>query len=94
MRGNIFQVRLDDVIKIGSFNVHAFNVERSCLISLLQSLSSIGMSDATVQGKLRAFLDWFQSNGGYVDLSSMDLTDFPASEGGRGAVAVKDIPVR
>jgi len=28
-----------------------------------------------------------------VDLSAMDIINFPASEGGRGGIALKDIPV-
>jgi len=39
------------------------------------------------------FLLWFQSEGGYVDLSAMDIVNFPSSEGGRGGIALKDIPV-
>lgn len=39
------------------------------------------------------FLQWFQSEGGYVDLSAMDIVDFPLSDGGRGAIALRDIPV-
>ena len=41
----------------------------------------------------QAFVKWFQNAGGAVDLTSMGLTDFPASEGGRGAVALKDLEV-
>ncbi|KAI6121898.1 SET domain-containing protein [Pisolithus sp. B1] len=36
------------------------------------------------------FLDWFQANGGTVDLRVMGITEFPGS--GRGAVALCDIP--
>lgn len=39
------------------------------------------------------FIDWFQKNGGAIDLTAMGIIDFPASEGGRGAVALKDISV-
>jgi SET domain-containing protein 6 len=39
------------------------------------------------------FLDWFQAHQGTIDTSSVDVINFPPSEGGRGAVAVKDIPV-
>jgi hypothetical protein len=52
------------------------------------------MDSETRIHEFRPLLNWFQSNGGYVDLSSMDLTTFPSSAGGRGAVAVKNIPVR
>ncbi|KAF6763120.1 hypothetical protein DFP72DRAFT_874754 [Ephemerocybe angulata] len=39
-----------------------------------------------------ALLIWFQKQGGTVDLTSVGLVDFPNSEGGRGAIALKDIP--
>lgn len=39
------------------------------------------------------FLLWFQSEGGYVDLTAIDIVNFPPSEGGRGAIALRDIPV-
>jgi len=39
-----------------------------------------------------AFIKWFQSNGGTVDLRVLGITEFPGS--GRGAVALCDIPVR
>ena len=39
------------------------------------------------------FLLWFQSEGGYVDLSAMDIVNFPPSEGGRGGIVLRDIPV-
>lgn len=38
------------------------------------------------------FLDWFQAHQGTIDTSSVDVINFLPSEGGRGAVAVKDIP--
>ncbi|KAG9309236.1 hypothetical protein JVU11DRAFT_10716 [Chiua virens] len=44
------------------------------------------MEDAAID----AFVQWFQSNGGYVDLQVMGITEF--SEGGRGAIALCDIP--
>lgn len=37
-----------------------------------------------------AFIKWFQSNGGTVDLRVLGITEFPGS--GRGAVALCDIP--
>lgn len=43
--------------------------------------------------QLEPFLNWFQSNQGSVDVSALDIVNFPASEGGRGAIALKDIPV-
>ena len=42
---------------------------------------------------LSLFLEWFQTKGGRLDDSSMDLITFAPSEGGRGAIALKDIPV-
>ncbi|PPQ84597.1 hypothetical protein CVT25_015800 [Psilocybe cyanescens] len=42
--------------------------------------------------EIQSFLSWFQSHGGYIDTSAMDVVDFPASEGGRGAIALVDIP--
>lgn len=50
--------------------------------------------DTRIHDESRSLLNWFQANGGSIDLSSMDLTIFPPSEGGRGAIAVKNIPVR
>ncbi|KAF8160689.1 hypothetical protein B0H34DRAFT_697698 [Crassisporium funariophilum] len=41
---------------------------------------------------IEPFLSWFQSHHGQVDTSSLGIRQFPASEGGRGAVALKDIP--
>lgn len=42
---------------------------------------------------MQIFYTWFKSHNGQLDTSSMDVIQFPASEGGRGAVALKDIPV-
>lgn len=42
---------------------------------------------------MQDFFTWFKSHNGQLDISSMDVIKFPASEGGRGAVALKDIPV-
>lgn len=41
----------------------------------------------------QAFIAWFQKNGGSIDLTAMGIADLPLSEGGRGAIALKDIPV-
>ncbi|KAF8813911.1 SET domain-containing protein [Phlegmacium glaucopus] len=41
---------------------------------------------------MQNFFTWFKSHNGELDASSMDVIQFPASEGGRGAVALKDIP--
>ena len=43
--------------------------------------------------EMDTFFAWFKSNNGHLDTSLMDVIQFPASEGGRGAVALKDIPV-
>lgn len=40
----------------------------------------------------RAFGDWIQSHGGSLDASVMDVVTFPGQLG-RGAIALKDIPV-
>ncbi|KAI3604827.1 set domain protein, partial [Moniliophthora roreri] len=42
--------------------------------------------------ELSGFLDWFTRCNGSFDKESIGFTDFPPSEGGRGAVALKDIP--
>uniref|UniRef100_D8QBI2 SET domain-containing protein n=1 Tax=Schizophyllum commune (strain H4-8 / FGSC 9210) TaxID=578458 RepID=D8QBI2_SCHCM len=41
---------------------------------------------------LGAFEQWFVANGGFVDKEYVGLTEFPEEEGGRGMVALKDIP--
>lgn len=38
-----------------------------------------------------AFISWFKSRNGALDTEVMSLTDIPGQ--GRGAVALKDIPV-
>ncbi|KAF9050042.1 hypothetical protein BJ165DRAFT_1455980 [Panaeolus papilionaceus] len=40
----------------------------------------------------QAFLDWFQANDGIIDTNSVTLKDFGAAEGGRGLVALRDLP--
>lgn len=42
---------------------------------------------------VETFFSWFQSHKGYVDRFSVDIFDFPVSEGGTGVIALKDIPV-
>jgi len=42
---------------------------------------------------IQTFISWFQLHQGYIDTSALDIIDFPSSEGGRGAVALKDLPV-
>ncbi|KAJ3762252.1 hypothetical protein EV360DRAFT_79480 [Lentinula raphanica] len=41
--------------------------------------------------ELEPFLSWFQSNGGTIDLDAVGFKIFSAAEGGRGAVALKNI---
>ncbi|KAL1695076.1 hypothetical protein GGG16DRAFT_45758 [Schizophyllum commune] len=41
---------------------------------------------------LEAFEQWFVANGGFVDKEYVGLTEFPEEEGGRGMIALKDIP--
>ncbi|KAK0455504.1 SET-domain protein [Desarmillaria tabescens] len=41
---------------------------------------------------LDAFILWFEHNNGYIDTQRMGFHVFPPSEGGRGAVALHDIP--
>ena len=45
------------------------------------------MEDADID----VFVEWFQSNGGFIDMQAMGITEFPGS--GRGAIALCDIPV-
>ncbi|KIK69268.1 hypothetical protein GYMLUDRAFT_214349 [Collybiopsis luxurians FD-317 M1] len=40
--------------------------------------------------ELDTFLNWFQSNGGTINLNAIGFKHFPPSEGGRGAVALKN----
>ena len=42
---------------------------------------------------IQTFISWFQSHQGYIDTSALEIIDFPSSEGGRGAVALQDLPV-
>lgn len=41
---------------------------------------------------LDAFVQWFEQNNGYIDKSFMGVNVFPPSEGGRGAIALQNIP--
>ncbi|KAJ3719021.1 SET-domain protein [Lentinula guzmanii] len=41
--------------------------------------------------ELDPFLSWFQRNGGTIDLDAIGFKYFPSTEGGRGAVALKNI---
>ncbi|KAK0242096.1 SET-domain protein [Armillaria nabsnona] len=41
---------------------------------------------------LDAFISWFEHNNGYIDTQHVGFHVFPSSEGGRGAVALQDIP--
>ncbi|PPQ66331.1 hypothetical protein CVT26_011162 [Gymnopilus dilepis] len=42
--------------------------------------------------EIQSFLSWFQAHNGYIDTNAMDIVPLPPSEGGRGAVALIDIP--
>jgi len=44
--------------------------------------------------EIQTFFTWFQSQNGYIDTAAMDVVQLPASEGGRGAIALLDVPVR
>ena len=46
-----------------------------------------------VSESCQELMAWFLKNGVTVDLSVMGIADFASSEGGRGVVALKDIPV-
>jgi len=39
------------------------------------------------------FINWFQSHEAQLDTSALGITEFSPSEGGRGAIALKYIPV-
>ncbi|KAG7446559.1 SET domain-containing protein [Guyanagaster necrorhizus] len=41
---------------------------------------------------LDAFVFWFEHNGGYIDNERVGFHVFPPAEGGRGAIALQDIP--
>ncbi|KAK0476718.1 SET-domain protein [Armillaria novae-zelandiae] len=41
---------------------------------------------------LDAFISWFEHNNGYIDTQHVGFHTFPSSEGGRGSVALQDIP--
>ncbi|KAK0505072.1 SET-domain protein [Armillaria luteobubalina] len=41
---------------------------------------------------LDAFISWFEHNNGYIDTQRVGFHIFSSSEGGRGAVALQDIP--
>ncbi|KAF9462462.1 hypothetical protein BDZ94DRAFT_1367166 [Collybia nuda] len=42
---------------------------------------------------MKSFIKWFQMNHGFVDVSALDIANFPAAEGGRGIIAIREIPV-
>ncbi|KAF9001800.1 SET domain-containing protein [Hymenopellis radicata] len=46
------------------------------------------MADA----KLDAFVQWFEQNNGFIDKAYMGFNVFPPSQGGRGAIALQNIP--
>ena len=42
---------------------------------------------------MEGFINWFQSHEARLDTSALGITAFSPSEGGRGAIALMDIPV-
>ena len=42
---------------------------------------------------MEGFISWLQSHEAFLDTSALGITDFSPSEGGRGAIALKNIPV-
>lgn len=42
---------------------------------------------------LDEFRAWLTTHGGQLESRLIDFVEFPASEGGRGAIALNDIPV-
>ncbi|KAF4620915.1 hypothetical protein D9613_000307 [Agrocybe pediades] len=42
--------------------------------------------------EIQPFFSWFQAQNGYIDTLAMDVVQLPPSEGGRGAIALIDIP--
>ena len=42
---------------------------------------------------MEGFINWFQSHEARLDTSALGITVFSPSEGGRGAIALMDIPV-
>lgn len=72
----------------------SFKLFKLKLLSIAWKIRLVSGNYSTMESGIhRDLLSWFQNNGGVVDLSSMDIITFPSSEGGQGAVAVKDIPV-
>jgi len=59
---------------------------------ILQSLQE-RLREKMSDPDLNSFIAWFQRNHGYIDTSAMGFKSFVPSEGGRGAVALKDLPV-
>jgi SET domain-containing protein 6 len=43
---------------------------------------------------MQPLVDWFEKQGGELDSSAIGFAEFPAEDGGRGAIAVRDLPVR
>lgn len=54
------------------------------------SLSLLPLSRLTME----RFVSWFQSHNGHIDTEAIGFHTFPDLEGGRGTVALRDIPVR
>jgi len=42
---------------------------------------------------MEGFINWFQSHEAQLDTSALGITEYSPSEGGRGAIALKDLPV-
>jgi len=52
-------------------------------------IQSLFLSKTLMEG----FINWFRSHEARLDTSALGITVFSPSEGGRGAIALKDIPV-
>ncbi len=61
------------------------------LINEPQSASAAAEVANMTDSVIDAFVSWFANQNGLLDSSSMGIVDFPGH--GRGAIALKDIPV-
>jgi hypothetical protein len=43
---------------------------------------------------MQPLVAWFERQGGELDSSAIGFAEFPAEDGGRGAIVVRDLPVR
>lgn len=66
-------------------------IRRNFLTKVIDAIGSFKSSDFIVS--MDAFVEWFHAHGALLDTNVMGMTELPLSEGGRGAVALKDIPV-